>query len=120
MGGITFGVDDDGNYGYIKAGADTVTPISSQNAYIYDLTLGIAQISTQKLDIIPSELYVAIAYNDKPNDFLQILKSKYMLIKKHGAFAPSVVVSYDSTTNSVEVNQMYGYGGFSCTIIAIK
>ena len=26
LGGITFGVDADGNYGYIKAGADTVTP----------------------------------------------------------------------------------------------
>ncbi|MDE5679526.1 MAG: hypothetical protein K2I01_03745, partial [Lachnospiraceae bacterium] len=26
LGGITFGVDGDGNYGYIKAGADTVTP----------------------------------------------------------------------------------------------
>ena len=30
LGGITFGVDDDGNYGYIKAGADTVTPFSSK------------------------------------------------------------------------------------------
>ena len=30
MGGITFGVDADGNYGYIKAGADTVTPFSSK------------------------------------------------------------------------------------------
>ena len=29
LGGITFGVDDDGNYGYIKAGADTVTPFKS-------------------------------------------------------------------------------------------
>ena len=29
LGGITFGVDADGNYGYIKAGADTVTPFRS-------------------------------------------------------------------------------------------
>ena len=29
MGGIKFGVDSDGNYGYIKAGADTVTPFKS-------------------------------------------------------------------------------------------
>ena len=28
MGGITFGIDSDGNYGYIKAGADTVTPFN--------------------------------------------------------------------------------------------
>lgn len=30
FGGITFGVDDDGNYGYIKAGADTVTPFKKE------------------------------------------------------------------------------------------
>lgn len=29
LGGIRFGVDADGNYGYIKAGADTVTPFRS-------------------------------------------------------------------------------------------
>ena len=32
LGGITFGVDDDGNYGYIKAGADTVTPFKKDVA----------------------------------------------------------------------------------------
>ena len=26
LGGVTFGIDKDGNYGYIKEGADTVTP----------------------------------------------------------------------------------------------
>lgn len=29
FGGMTFGVDDDGNYGYIKAGADTVIPFKN-------------------------------------------------------------------------------------------
>ena len=29
LGGMSFGVDADGNYGYIKAGADTVTPFKS-------------------------------------------------------------------------------------------
>lgn len=32
LGGIAFGVDADGNYGYIKAGADTVTPFKSGGA----------------------------------------------------------------------------------------
>ncbi|MDE5804446.1 MAG: hypothetical protein K2I22_16185, partial [Lachnospiraceae bacterium] len=32
LGGITFGVDDEGNYGYIKAGADTVTPFKKDVA----------------------------------------------------------------------------------------
>ena len=34
LGGITFGVDADGNYGYIKAGADTVTPFKSKSVGI--------------------------------------------------------------------------------------
>ena len=28
LGGLTFGIDAEGNYGYIKVGADTVTPFS--------------------------------------------------------------------------------------------
>ena len=31
LGGLKFGVDSDGNYGYIKAGADSVTPFSSSD-----------------------------------------------------------------------------------------
>ena len=29
LNGISFGIDDEGNYGYIKAGADTVTPFKT-------------------------------------------------------------------------------------------
>ena len=32
LGGIKFGIDSDGNYGYIKAGADTVTPFSNNQS----------------------------------------------------------------------------------------
>ena len=35
LGGITFGVDADGNYGYKKAGADTVTPFKSGLEFIW-------------------------------------------------------------------------------------
>lgn len=34
FGGMKFGVDSDGNYGYIKAGADSVTPFSSGKALL--------------------------------------------------------------------------------------
>lgn len=34
LGGISFGVDADGNYGYYKAGADTVTPFSSGKMFV--------------------------------------------------------------------------------------
>lgn len=30
LGGLQFGIDENGNYGYIKAGADTVTPFSGK------------------------------------------------------------------------------------------
>lgn len=46
LGGLSFGVDENGNYGYIKEGADTVTPFSrglnveyeelSQNSFLFD------------------------------------------------------------------------------------
>lgn len=36
LGGMSFGVDADGNYGYIKAGADTVTPFKNKGI-IYNI-----------------------------------------------------------------------------------
>ncbi len=36
FGGMKFGVDENGNYGYIKAGADTVIPFSNNILMIYD------------------------------------------------------------------------------------
>ena len=33
LGGLQFGVDENGNYGYIKAGADSVTPFKSGAEY---------------------------------------------------------------------------------------
>ena len=38
LGGLSFGIDTDGNYGYYKDGADTVTPFNSGckvTGYIY-------------------------------------------------------------------------------------
>ena len=35
LGGIRFGVDEEGNYGYIKAGADTVTPFKTEKTEIH-------------------------------------------------------------------------------------
>ena len=40
LGGITFGVDDNGNYGYKKAGADTVTPFKTEGTKIYGSASG--------------------------------------------------------------------------------
>lgn len=35
LGGLQFGVDEEGNYGYIKAGADTVTPFKSGGVELF-------------------------------------------------------------------------------------
>ena len=40
LGGIRFGVDKDGNYGYKKVGADTVTPFKSGDSNVYFLGKG--------------------------------------------------------------------------------
>lgn len=40
LGGITFGVDDAGNYGYIKAGADTVIPFKTAGTKIHGSASG--------------------------------------------------------------------------------
>ena len=37
LGGLTFGVDSDGNPGYIKAGADTVTPFKSGVSFVWQV-----------------------------------------------------------------------------------
>ena len=36
LGGMTFGIDAAGRYGYIKAGADTVTPFKKNDWTTYD------------------------------------------------------------------------------------
>ena len=40
LGGIRFGVDEEGNYGYKKVGADTVTPFKSGDSNVYFLGKG--------------------------------------------------------------------------------
>lgn len=98
-----------------------MTPFSSQNGYIYNLALGIQEISTKKLDVVPSEVYGFLNYNGSFSDNVRILKSKFFTVGKiggeHGA---QVVFSYNEQTNSVIINQVYPYSGWSCVIIAIK
>ena len=50
LGGITFGVDADGNYGYIKAGADTVTPFNESN-----IKMGVSNTNVFTLSNLPFE-----------------------------------------------------------------
>ena len=52
FGGLKFGIDSDGNYGYIKAGADSVTPfrsdyffLNSMETSIYNATINTGYIT---------------------------------------------------------------------------
>lgn len=51
LGGLKFGIDTDGNYGYIKAGADTVIPFKSgQNvSFTYTYTGQLCQNANQNV-----------------------------------------------------------------------
>lgn len=53
LGGLQFGIDEDGNYGYIKAGADTVTPFSSNNTLYY------TGIPIEEFTITAKTVYIA-------------------------------------------------------------
>ena len=45
MGGLKFGIDSDGNYGYIKAGADSVTPFKSGSLWFSVFTSNISEVN---------------------------------------------------------------------------
>ena len=52
LNGISFGIDDEGNYGYIKVGADSVTPfrsdyffLNSMETSVYDAPMNIGYIT---------------------------------------------------------------------------
>lgn len=47
---MTFGIDSNGNYGYIKAGADSVTPFSSYNVKT-STSLGKTDATTKSISI---------------------------------------------------------------------
>ena len=65
LGGIKFGIDENGNYGYKKAGADTVTPFKT----VYKLgtfssetaqNLNISQYNVESVDDVIVEI---VSYN---------------------------------------------------------
>ena len=83
---ITFGVDSNGNYGYKKVGADTVTPFKTStpsaptisnfiNNIINNLSSGSSVSLSSKRKNLSSEVYVSVtgSLSLKPNDFIGVL-----------------------------------------------
>lgn len=75
LGGITFGVDDDGNYGYKKAGADTVTPFKNAEAILSNVIFNC--INSQNTIWGSTGTGVTIAKYEVPNDGTLKLICKY-------------------------------------------
>ena len=97
---MKFGVDSDGNYGYIKAGADTVTPFSSMNSTFEnieghtitathdykaiitssyqdvatDITVNGVSVWNNQTDINRSH---CVFYNGKSGDVINLVKPQY-------------------------------------------
>ena len=66
LGGLTFGIDAEGNYGYIKAGADTVTPFNKMVVYY---NLGVKNFT-------PTYESSSVKYNNN-NIFVGITSTKF-------------------------------------------
>ena len=74
FGGMTFGVDSDGNYGYIKAGADTVTPFNNGSSIYLITQITVTKFSTDmtsKENLYINDDYIKI---DLTNNRINILK----------------------------------------------
>lgn len=74
FGGMTFGVDSNGNYGYIKAGADTVTPFNSGSSIYLITQITVTKFSTDmtsKENLYINDDYIKI---DLANNRINILK----------------------------------------------
>lgn len=60
FGGLKFGIDSDGNYGYIKAGADSVTPFSSGDLELVHTEFNATNIMDSSYTITKSGNYLLI------------------------------------------------------------
>ena len=84
---FSFGVDDNGNYGYIKDGADTVTPFNNVNVF-YSNFWG---SSSASLSFTKGKSYIVIA----------------AIVSTHMSSAPSYIGSISNATKS-RITYKYG------------
>ena len=84
---FSFGVDDNGNYGYIKDGADTVTPFNNVNVF-YSNFWG---SSSASLSFTKGKSYIVIA----------------AIVSTHMSSAPSYI---GSISNATKIRITYKYG----------
>ena len=72
LGGLQFGVDENGNYGYIKAGADSVTPFSNGIGRRYligeVITTGKTEATMSLVDDMSNYSWLIFIYNGSVSD----------------------------------------------------
>lgn len=101
MGGLRFGVDSDGNYGYYKDGADTVTPfksggISNITMRAMNATFDFTGLKSITINSLSYTAYVDVIYEDGSKKSVQITHEKEQIIDVIGA-KQIKYRTYDST-----------------------
>ena len=102
LGGMKFGIDSNGNYGYIKAGADSVTPFSSNKRYSYSWTSSNNEQKTLTLEIEPK--YIALTVGGiKTNAVLYDVENQEYIINAAGV---NIITSVNGKV--VTINTYHG------------
>lgn len=118
LGGMTFGVDENGNYGYIKAGADTVTPFKGdgglgeiENLALNETytsstynTIKIGNVSDVTLEKDYKYFVLWVEKNQDHNSSQDMVTSCELQQKTTGTYQISILAKYENW------KRYYGYG----------
>ena len=119
LGGITFGMDDDGNYGYIKAGADTVTPFKKggdlKNVKIQLVNFGSDYWTVQNSGT--SNQYVQVTYIPKAAanalKGFGVLIMPYHLTNNNTTLIPPAAIALPYTGGNLGTSMYVGNGNWN-------
>lgn len=105
MGGLRFGMDADGNYGYYKDGADTVTPfksggVSSITMITLDARFDFTGLKSITINTLSHTARVHVTYEDGSKKSVKIISDKRQIIDVVGAKQIRYIAN-DSTPSSV-------------------
>ena len=109
FGGMKFGIDSNGNYGYIKAGADSVTPFSSNKRYSYSWTSSNNEQKTLTLEIEPKYIAFTVGGNKQNAALYDVEKQEYIINAAGANIIVSVngkVVTINTWHNTSAVNYL--------------
>ena len=106
---MKFGIDSNGNYGYIKAGADSVTPFSSIKRYSYSWTSSNNEQKTLTLEIEPKYIAFTIAGLSQNAVLYDVENQEYIINTTSANIIRSVngkVVTINTYHNASQVNYL--------------